>query len=57
MYTTLLKMIQKNDFFKFVTASDVLFDGTPEESEEAIEKKLDDTEDKLKKYFDDLDID
>lgn len=47
----------ENDFFQFVSASEVLFDGTPVESEDVIAKKLDDAEDKLKKYFDDLDID
>ena len=46
-----------NDFFQFVSASEVLFDGTPVESEDVIAKKLGDAEDKLKKYFDDLDID
>ena len=46
----------ENDFFTFVNASEVLFDGTPEESKEVIAKKVVKTEDKLKKYFDDLDV-
>ena len=52
-----VNIANKNDFFTFVNASEVLFDGTPVEPAEVIVKKLVKTEDKLKKYFDDLDID
>lgn len=45
-----------NDFFQFVSASEVLDVGAPEESEEEIAVKLDNAESKLKQYFDDLDI-
>jgi len=45
-----------NDFFQFVSASEVLDDGTPVDTVEEISVKLGNAEDKLKQYFDDLDI-
>jgi|TARA_Y100000310_G_scaffold252418_1_gene259129 superfamily I DNA/RNA helicase len=45
-----------NDFFQFVSAAEVLNKGTPIESNKQIAKKIDSAEEKLKGYFDDLDI-
>jgi len=45
-----------NDFFQFITSGEVLEDGTPTKLEEEVKENIVNTKEKIKNYFDDLEL-
>ena len=45
-----------NDFYELITCDEVLNDGMPTKSKEEVKENIDAVKEKLKDYFDDLDI-